>query len=70
MTQDELTEILRKALNQLPRYSFVNDRNGAVRKVADRCGAFIEWQLVHAMLDPHAVDVLVASAAKQAEEAQ
>ena len=67
MTQDELTEILRKALNQLPRYSFIKDQNGAIRKVPDRFGAFIEWQSAHEMLDPHAVDVLVASATKQAE---
>lgn len=68
MTQDDLTEILRKAVNALPRYSFLKDQDGAVRKVEDNCGAWIDWQSVHAMLDPVAVDALVEASTEPAEE--
>lgn len=61
-TRDEAFEAVRKALNKLPRYSFLLN-SGGVSRVPERYGAWIEWQAAHELFDPVAVD-----AALQASE--
>lgn len=63
---DEAVEALRKALNALPRYSFLLDSAGNVRRVPDRYGAWIEWRAAHELFDPVVVDALVAKSQAQA----
>ncbi len=53
----EVVEALRKALNTLPRYSFLKDDSGGVRKVKDSCGNWVEWADAHALFD---LEVVVA----------
>ena len=57
---DEAVEALRREINALPRYSFLLDDHGGVRRVADRSGRWIDWQAAHELFDPVAVDVLIA----------
>lgn len=56
--QDETTEALRRALNKLPRYSFLLDASGSVRRVPDRSGRWIDWSKAHELFDPVVVDAL------------
>ena len=51
-------ELLRRALNKLPRYSFLKDKNGNVRKVLDSTGNYIDWNEAHALFDPEYIDNL------------
>ena len=57
---DEAIEALRKAINALPRFSFLLNDAGGVTRVADRHGRWIEWQAAHELFDPVVVDGLVA----------
>jgi hypothetical protein len=65
-----VVEALRKAINALPRHSFLLDANGAVRKVVSRSGDWIDWHAVHALFDWEAIDALVAKELTQAAIAQ
>lgn len=51
-------ELLRRALNKLPRYLFLKDKNGNVRKVLDSTGNYIDWNEAHALFDPEYIDNL------------
>lgn len=64
---DEAIEALRRALNRLPRSSFLLDPAGNVRRVDDRYGRWIEWQAAHELFDPEVVDAQLAKL--QAEKA-
>lgn len=63
---DEAVEALRRALNALPRYSFLLDSSGNVRRVPDRHGCWIEWQAAHELFDAEVVDGLIAKEAARA----
>lgn len=54
-------EVVRKKLCTLPRYSFVLDDDGLVRRVQDRTGNWIEFDEAHALFDPVAVDAALAA---------
>lgn len=60
MTHDELIEAMRVALCELPRYSFLKDLQGNVRKIADRSGIWIEFDAAHELFDPVQVDAIAA----------
>lgn len=70
---DEAVETLRRAINSLPRYSFLLDDKGNVRRVIDGSGRWVEWQSIHEMFDSEAIDGLIgkrralAAIAKAAE---
>ena len=53
---DAAFEAVRKKLCALPRYSFVLDDDGLVRRVLDRSGNWIEFDEAHALFDPVSVD--------------
>lgn len=57
---DEAVEAVRQGLNALPRYSFLLELNGNIRRVPDRCGRWIDWQSAHELFDPEMVDALLA----------
>jgi len=57
---DEVVEALRQAINALPRYSFLLDADGNVRRVPQKTGRWIEWQAAHELFDPVVVDALLA----------
>lgn len=52
-------EVLRKALNKLPRYSFLLGEPVSVRRVPDRYGAWIEWNAAHELFDATVIDYLL-----------
>lgn len=57
--RDEAIEALRRAFNNLARYSFVKDGAGNVCRVIDSCGNWIDKDAAHALFDPVVVDSLV-----------
>ncbi len=59
---DDAVEVLRHALNALPRFSFLLDGKGNVRRVPDRSGRWIEWQAAHELFDTEVVDGLLGAA--------
>lgn len=63
---DEAVEALRRGLNALPRFSFLLDEKGNVRRVPDRSGRWIDWQSAHELFDPEVVDALIAKRAADA----
>lgn len=60
ISRDEVVEVLRKAINALPRFSFLLNDAGGISRVAGRGGNWIEWQAAHEIFDPIVVDALVA----------
>lgn len=54
-------EAVRKKLCTLPRYSFVLDDDGLVRRAPDRTGNWIEFDEAHALFDPVSVDAAIAA---------
>lgn len=54
-------EAVRKKLCTLPRYSFVLDDDGLVRRAPDRTGNWIEFDEAHALFDPVSVDAALAA---------
>lgn len=56
---DDAIEAVRRALNALPRYSFLLDSKGNVRRVPDTTGRWIEWQAAHELFDTTMVDGLI-----------
>ena len=61
VVRDAAFEVVRKRLCTLPRYSFVLDDDGLVRRVQDRTGNWIEFDEAHALFDPAAVDAALAA---------
>lgn len=57
---DQAIEALRRSFCKLPRFSFMNDAQGGVRKVPDKTGNFVEFISVHELFDPVMVDALLA----------
>lgn len=62
--EDAAFEAVRKKLCALPRYSFVLDDDGLVRRVLDRSGNWIEFDEAHALFDPISVDAARKQGAK------
>ena len=56
VVRDAEFEAVRKKLCALPRYSFVLDDDGLIRRVQDRVGNWIEFNEAHALFDPVSVD--------------
>ncbi|MFN7042329.1 MAG: hypothetical protein ACK4OH_14350 [Acidovorax temperans] len=54
-------EAVRKKLCTLPRYSFVLDDDGLVRRAPDRTGNWIEFDEAHALFDPVSVEAALAA---------
>ena len=54
-------EAVRKKLCTLPRYSFVLDDDGLVRRAPDRTGNWIEFDEAHALFDTVSVDAALAA---------
>ena len=61
VVRDAAFESVRKKLCALPRYSFVLDDDGLVRRVQDRTGNWIEFDDTHELFDPVAVDAALAA---------
>lgn len=57
---DTAFEAVRRRLCKLPRYSFHSDGYGAVRRVNDKSGSWIEFSAAHELFDPVAVDAAIA----------
>lgn len=57
---DEAIEAVRRGLNKLPRFSFLLDADGNVRRTPDQSGRWIEWSEAHQLFDPETVDGLLA----------
>lgn len=53
LTERELVllEAMRRTLNKLSRYSFLKAPDGAICRVFDPSGAYLEWAEVHALFD-------------------
>ena len=61
---DAAFEAVRKKLCKLPKFSFVIDREyGHVTRKQDDCGRWIEFDEVHKLFDPVAVDAAIAAQA-------
>ena len=60
MTRNELMNAVRQALCELPRYSFLKDAQGNVKKVSDSSGRWIEFDIAHELFDPVEVDAIAA----------
>ena len=61
VVKDAAFEAVRKKLCALPRYSFVLDDDGLVRRAPDRTGNWIEFDEAHALFDPVSVDAAIAA---------
>lgn len=59
--RDAAFEAVRKRLCTLPRYSFLSDGYGAVRRVEDRSGNWIEFDAAHELFDPVSVDAALSA---------
>lgn len=57
---DQAIEALRRGFCKLPRFSFMKDAQGSVRKVPDKTGNFVEFTSAHELFDPVMVDSLLA----------
>lgn len=60
--RDAAFEAVRKRLCALPHYSFLSDGYGAVRRVEDRSGKWIEFDAAHELFDPVCVDAAIDAA--------
>jgi len=56
--RDGLVEAMRKIVCKLPKYSFFIDPNGGVRRSLDRSGRWIEFDAVHELFEPVAIDAI------------
>lgn len=66
--RDAAFEAVRKTLCALPRYSFLLDAHGNVRRSSDRSGAWIEFDAAHELFDPVAVDAAIAAQQRKGGE--
>ncbi|MDX3986886.1 MAG: hypothetical protein QHC88_16685 [Achromobacter sp.] len=58
--RDAAFEAVRMQLCKLPRYSFLSDGYGAVRRVEGKSGSWIGFDAAHALFDPVSVDAAVS----------
>lgn len=58
-------EAVRKKFCKLQRYSFFLDDKGNVRRTPDYCGNWVEFEAVHTLFEPAAVDAAIAAQAAQ-----
>lgn len=63
--RDAAFEAVRKAFCKLQRYSFFLDGAGNVRRCADHCGNWVEFEAVHTLFEPQSVDAALAAQAKK-----
>ena len=63
--RDAAFEAVRKEFCKLQRYSFALDSRGNVRRCADHCGNWVEFEAVHTLFEPQSVDAALAAQAKQ-----
>lgn len=63
--RDEAFEAVRKAFCKLQRYSFFLDGAGNVRRCADHCGNWVEFEAVHTLFEPQSVDAALAAQAEK-----
>ena len=63
--RDAAFEAVRKAFCKLQRYSFFLDGAGNVRRCADHCGNWVEFDAAHTLFEPQSVDAAIAAQAKQ-----
>ena len=66
--RDAAFEAVRKAFCKLQRYSFFLDGAGNVRRCADHCGNWVEFDAAHTLFEPQSVDAAIAAQAKQGEQ--
>lgn len=66
--RNEAFEAVRKVFCKLQRYSFLLDGSGNVRRCADHCGNWVEFESVHTLFEPQSVDAALAAQAKQEEK--
>ena len=59
--RDAAFEAVRKAFCKLQRYSFFLDSRGNVRRCADHCGNWVEFEAVHTLFEPQSVDAAIAA---------
>lgn len=65
-SRDAAFEAVRKKFCKLQRYSFFLDDKGNVRRTPDYSGNWVEFEAVHTLFEPGAVDAAIAAqAAKQ-----
>ena len=60
---DHAVEVLRQGFCSLPRFSFLLDDKGNVRRVQSKIGNWVDFQQVHELFDPEMVDALLARSA-------
>lgn len=58
--RDAALEAVRKRLCALPRYSFLSDGYGAVRRVEGKSASWIGFDAAHELFDPVCVDAAIA----------
>lgn len=63
--RDAAFEAVRKVFCKLQRYSFFLDGAGNVRRCADHCGNWVEFDAVHTLFERQSVDAALAAQAKQ-----
>lgn len=63
--RDEAFEAVRKVFCKLQRYSFFLDSRNNVRRCADHCGNWVEFEAVHTLFEPQSVDAALAAQAKK-----
>jgi hypothetical protein len=61
--RDAAFEAVRKAFCKVQRYSFLLDSRGNVRRCADHCGNWVEFEAVHTLFEPQSVDAAIAAQA-------
>lgn len=66
--RDAAFEAVRKAFCKLQRYSFFLDDKGNVRRTPDYCGNWVEFEAVHTLFEPAAVEAALAAQAAQGGE--
>lgn len=63
--RDVAFEAVRQKFCKLQRYSFLLDDKGNVRRTPDYCGNWVEFEAVHSLFEPEAVEAAIACQASQ-----
>lgn len=63
--RDAAFEAVRQKFCKLQRYSFFLDEKGNVRRTPDYCGNWVEFEAVHTLFEPAAVEAALAAQATQ-----
>jgi hypothetical protein len=63
--RDAAFEAVRQKFCKLQRYSFLLDDKGNVRRTPDYCGNWVEFEAVHSLFEPEAVEAAIACQASQ-----